>query len=187
MDVVRIHEVKLRISEFINEMKNTDWWQDLLMRQEDKLFLTGGAIASLLQDEQPKDWDFYFNDYDLMWRFKQRIENDYTSYVSDVDEKYKEFLGQDGKMITANAITMNDNASFITLVTGTPQEIRKTFDYVHCTPYYDLKQDKLYISKQQYDACVKKMLIVNNKMMVKAHRTDKFLERGYKMLDILKV
>jgi hypothetical protein len=100
--------------------------------------------------------------------------------VADVNEKYSDFIGKDGKMITANSITMKDGNSFITKYYGDINHVKKHFDFLHCTPHYSLKEEKLYISQRQYDACLNKKLIVNNSKVIKKHRVIKFKERGYR-------
>jgi hypothetical protein len=147
----------------------------------DKINLSGGVIASLLQGETPKDWDFYFEDQMSCENFEYFILNDVRKdEVADVNEKYSDFIGKDGKMITANSITMKDGNSFITKYYGDINHVKKHFDFLHCTPHYSLKEEKLYISPRQYDACVNKKLIVNNPKVIKKHRVIKFKERGYR-------
>ena len=143
------------------------------------MFVTGGAIASLLQGEDPNDYDVYCkNPLDLS-SFVNRLTGDFKDNIADVNEKYREFVGKDGKMITENAITMDNKISFITCSVGEPKDVRKTFDYTHCLPYYEIMQNKLYISRLQYDACVSKVLDINNQNAIKSYRELKFLERGY--------
>jgi hypothetical protein len=170
-----IHYVKNEIKVHISKMRSKPW---ALLPLND-LILTGGVFASLLQADKPKDWDFYFTNYDSMMRVKELLENEGKSYVKDVDKEYKEVMGVDGKMITANAITMDDDSSFITMMHGTADAIKKTMDYVHCTPHYSLQLDKLFISPIQYKACVEKILYVNNPLALKEYRTNKFIKRGY--------
>ena len=177
-----ILSVKAKIEKFISSMATTYYWYSHSINFNGGLILTGGAIASLLQGEKPKDWDFYFENMEDCRIFSKIVTQQYKNDIADVDDHYKEFLGKDGKMITANSITMNNGASFITMLVGKPNEIRAHFDYVHCLPYYDLKKRMLYISKQQYDACVNKTLILNNKKAYKGYRHDKFIKRGYTSL-----
>ena len=110
----------------------------------DKVYLTGGAIASMLQLEEPKDFDFYFEDYDVMMQFQKHLTA-CELFIKDIDPKYNTSFGTDGKMITSKAITMDDNNSFITMIAATPKILKQTFDYVHCTPHY--YGGKLYISE----------------------------------------
>jgi hypothetical protein len=173
------HKIGMVKADILFKMKNMQeepWFDSNLPWH--KVFLTGGAVASLLQGTQPKDWDFYFEDFDTMYQFKNHLES-YKDSIADVDPRYGSF-GTNGKMVTANAITMNNDYSFITMVSGEPEQIKKTFDYVHCKPHYHLRDGNLYISRQQFDAAVNKKLIVNNPNAIKPYRTEKFLQRGYK-------
>lgn len=143
----------------------------------DKVYLSGGAIASLLQLEEPKDFDFYFEDLHAMAKFQKHLTS-CELFIKDINPKYSTGTSINGKLITSNAITMDDNNSFITMIAGTPKTLKYTFDYLHCTPHYF--GGKLYISERQFDAIVNKKLIVNNPSMVKEYRREKFLKRGYK-------
>lgn len=173
--VKRINEAKLHIANHLQKMKRQEWYSSML--PWNNMFLSGGAIASLLQGEQPKDWDFYFINYDSMDKIRTHVLQ-YRDAIADVDPKYMEVLGEDGKMITANAITMKDGSSFITMIVGPAHDVKNSFDFIHCTPHY--QDDKLYISENQYECCTKKLLRVNNILRIKSERTDKFVKRGYK-------
>lgn len=173
--VKHIEYLKDEIKNHINEMLPQNWANKLPLND---LILTGGVFASILQADKPKDWDFYFTDYDAMINTKLHLES-CKEDIKDVDEEYKVAIGVDGKMITANAITMVDGSSFITMMHGTPPALKKTFDYVHCTPHYSLSLDKLFISPIQYKACVEKILYVNNPLAVTDKRINKFIARGY--------
>jgi hypothetical protein len=170
--------VKAHIEEHIQRMLQQPWASDYILPW-DKVFLSGGAIASLIQGEQPKDWDFYFEDGVYMTAMKNHLTNSAREHIADVDQKYLEVLGDNGKMITAFAVTMKDTSSFITMISGSPEQIKASFDYVHCTPHYSLLDKKLYISPVQYAAAKNKVLTVNNAGMIKPYRESKFRERGY--------
>lgn len=144
-----------------------------------EMFVTGGAIASLLQGEDPNDYDVYCRNSLDLFSFVDKLTGEFKNNIADVQDKYREFIGKGGKMITENAITMDNKISFITISNGEPKDVRKTFDYTHCLPYYEVTQNKLHISRLQYDACVSKVLVVNNAAMIKQYREEKFLERGY--------
>lgn len=172
-----IRAVKQKIQMIVTAAKQARWSEGYIIPW-DNMFLTGGAIASFLRDETPKDLDFYFLDELSMTRMSNHLRTQ-TNFIKDVDPSYQDTIGVDGKMITANAITMKNGASFITLVYGTPTVVKNTFDFVHCTPHYSLADDKLYISESQYVCAVEKKLLINNLMFVKQNRVDKFLNRGY--------
>jgi hypothetical protein len=145
-------------------------------------FVSGGCVASLLQDEIPKDYDIYFRTQFEAERVIDLYTKDpsYQNEVAVYEEKYRDTNLQVGAMvITENAVTLKNGLQLITKHYGTPEEIRKTFDFVHCMPYYNTENDKLYISREQYDCCVKKVLRVNNENNVTHWRKEKFESRGY--------
>jgi len=172
-DTEKILSVKEKIYQRVLAFKKTPYWNPDLPWKN--LFLSGGAICSLLNDEEPNDWDWYFKDLDTMNQFQSHLVK-CELFIKDVNEKYGDF-GVNGKMITGKAITMDDNNSFITMISAKALWIKKTFDYVHCTPHYDT--GTLYISEKQYFACKNKKLIVNNPSMVKEYRREKFTKRGW--------
>lgn len=146
----------------------------------DNVFLSGGAIASLLQGEEINDLDLYFTDLVTQNKFVDMLKSSYNmEYIKDVDEKYSEVFGVNGKMITSHAITMKSKHSFITMCYGSPEEVKKTFDFKHCMPHYSIAENKLYISPLQYWCIVNKMLYINT--TPKAWRIQKFIDRGYEV------
>lgn len=175
----KIMYVKTKIQAHVSKMKKEPWAEGYILPWN-HMILSGGAIASLLQNDVPNDWDFYFTENSMMTSMKSHLEAK-LEHVKDVDEKYAEKVCIDGKLVTANAITMKDNSSFITMFAGRPDFIKSTFDYVHCTPHYDMATDLLHISIKQYRACVDKVLYVNNQAAISNKRRDKFLARGYKI------
>ena len=145
----------------------------------DDMFLCGGAIASIIQGQHPKDWDVYFTNADTQKAVIDLFIADHPDEIAVVDEKYREVSGSDGKMITENAMTLRNNIQFIIKHNGTPDEVRETFDFVHCKPYYHCGKDQLFISREQYDLCRDKKLKINNMKAQTVWRQSKFEQRGY--------
>lgn len=145
-------------------------------------FVSGGCFASYLQGEEPKDIDVYFFDEDVSKRVVELYTND-SSYMNEVavfNEKYRDVKGHPGGMcITENAVTLKNGLQLIIKHYGQPKEVRATFDFVHCKPYYDSRDGNLYISRMQYNCCVNKCLVINNSTNFTHHREDKFKKRGY--------
>jgi hypothetical protein len=177
-DSLRILEVKERIQEHIDKMIAQPWFAPEIAINWNKVYLAGGAIASLLQYEKPKDWDFYCEDKPTMEDIRSMLLAK-KDYVKNVDEKYSEVYGIDGKMITTQAITMEDGSSFITMTSGKPEIVKISFDYVHCLSHYYLTTKTLYISPATYQAAVNKRLVPHNSGSIKEWRTKRFLDRGY--------
>lgn len=144
----------------------------------DSVFLTGGAIASLLQGGEVNDWDLYFRDEQSMTSFVTYLDK-YREDIADVKDVYRDTLSVSGKMITEKAITMKDKTSFIVMTYGAPSFVKSTFDFLHTTAHYDIALNKLYISELVFDACVNKKLVSNNGEEIKQYRLEKFINRGY--------
>jgi hypothetical protein len=84
----------------------------------------------------------------------------------------------DGKVITARATTLKHSVQVITMET---KEHRKSFDFIHCMPWYDIKAGKYYISENQYRSIKEKKLIINpNAKVVAKYRIAKYEDRGWK-------
>jgi hypothetical protein len=149
----------------------------------DNWFVSGGCIASLLRGETPNDYDIYFATEETMNHMVTLITGspDLFQHIKDVDEKYRDVMGKDGKCITENAITMKNGLQFITKHYGRDDDIRSTFDFVHCMPVYMFWDKRLRISEEQYICCVEKILKINNKEMVTDKRTAKFQALGYEI------
>lgn len=147
------------------------------------IFISGGCISCLINGDKVNDYDLYFKDENVMNDIKNLfVKTSLKEQIEDVSENYREVLGQDGKLITENAVTLKNGIQLITKHFGHPDKIRKTFDFVHCMPYYNFADDKLYISRVQYDAIVNKKLITlkeNYNPIVGMSREEKFKKRGY--------
>lgn len=174
-DILR---VKSKIEDYLRQLGDEPWVKNDDLPW-DRVYLSGGVTVSVMHDEEPKDFDFYFHDMDAMYKITDHLKKNHN-FIADVDPKYNQHLGTDGKMITTQAITMKNKWSFITMICGRPEHIRNSFDYVHCKPYYSIQSRMFFISEEQYHACKEKKLVVNNAKMVKTWRTDKFIKRGFK-------
>ena len=181
-DVVLINTVKDNIKFKLTEFNMTVMKRGKHLTQS--YFVSGGCIASLLQGTTPNDWDIYFYSKELAEPIIDLFTNDpsYKNEVAVFEEKYRDVTDNAGKpLITENAITLKNGLQLITKHYGTPDEVRSTFDFVHCKPYYDTLNDKLYISREQFDCCKNKFLKMT-KSDVAQHRIDKFQRRGYLLL-----
>lgn len=178
--------IKIETESFLNQL--SEFYSIGVFEDTVKsIFISGGCIASLLQGEKVNDYDLYFKNEDVMKDIKMiYTKTSLKEQVQDVSENYREVFGEDGKLITENAITLKNGVQLITKHFGHPDKLRKTFDYVHCMPYYDFEEDKLYISRVQYDAIINKKLIWNMTETdgafpkIAGHfREFKFKKRGY--------
>jgi hypothetical protein len=146
--------------------------------------LSGGCFASLYRNEVVNDFDLWCHDVEgsiaIQVYLSKYTGQDVTGKeieIKDVNPNYNDNF-VNGKIVTANATTLKNKLQFITKVDF--EDARKSFDYLHCTIFYDLDQDKLYMSRAQCDSLHNKILIPNNTSMIKEYRRNKFIERGWK-------
>jgi hypothetical protein len=66
----------------------------------------------------------------------------------------------------------------------TRQEVINNFDFLHCMISYSYSQDKMFLTRQSFDAAAKKLLIPNiPKEKISPKRWQKFKDRGYREAD----
>ena len=123
--------------------------------------ITGGAIASCFHSEKINDIDLYAKDQPSLNALKSYILESMKADIKemkayDLDDAIPQAKTH---MITNNAVTMKGDLQFIYL--GTADQCRLKFDFIHCMPWFDIKTQKLYISKDQYDSIATKRLYVN--------------------------
>lgn len=190
-EIKHIQKIKNVLKDLLFQTENT-YINNFL--KSNHAYLSGGCIGSLLRGEHPNDFDFYFPKDPFFPTARMWIENN-RKIVASIEEAYRmkggntdRFEGMDkdyrnGPAITECAITLKNKYQLIIKHYGSPDEVRKTFDYVHCLPYYDIVEDKLYISKEQYDLNMKKRCVINNKTSVVGWREDKFRKLGWSILN----
>ena len=171
--------IKAKTADFVLTIRKIGMQADI------DFYVTGGCTASLLQGEKPKDIDVYFCSPIIAEKVVSLYKSEsYKNEVAVFNEKYRDT--EIGKLvITENAMTLKNGIQIIFKHHGVPDVLRKTFDYVHWLPYYSPVGDKFYISREQYDCCVNKILKNNRPGTQPAGwREQKFLARGYKYVSV---
>lgn len=151
-----------------------------------QFFVTGGCIGSLLRLEEPNDIDIYYYDSLELDHIKSHIIGNHGDTIAEFIDNYRDVETPSGKLITENAITFKNKCQLILKHCGTPNDVRSTFDFVHCMPYYDYRNQTLYISEEQYSLCMSKVLKVNSQKHVTQRRIDKFKRLNW-MCDTISV
>ena len=143
--------------------------------------ITGGAIASCFHSEKINDIDLYAKDQVSLDTLKVYI---LKSMKADIKEmvhydlaKVSAVAPAKTPMITDNAVTLKGDLQFVYL--GTADQCRLKFDFIHCMPWFDIKTQKLYISRDQYHSIANRELFVNPLGKVKFRRIDKYTKRGW--------
>lgn len=113
----------------------------------------------------------------------------------NVDEEIEEFLKDSANEIikeksdkkyipiflSGNAITLSNNIQMIIRFYGSPEEIHKSYDFVHATNYWESKTGKLILNKDALSSLLTKELRYLGSMYPIASiiRARKFVKRGW--------
>jgi hypothetical protein len=139
------------------------------------IVIAGGCWASAIQGEAIKDIDIFI------------LEKWHTAFtIQSITKLFPTIQKRDGeryRSINPNVrevwTTPDKKIQIIFTKHETRKQLIEDFDYLHCrTSYWG---DKLYITREVFDAIIKKQLILKNEKNFQEWRRDKFLERGYKL------
>lgn len=149
----------------------------------DNCVISGGCISSILLGTRVNDIDIYCKKTAKIADIAQYLKK-HSDLIKDFDDsKYSDaaatYMSGPRKVITDNAITLKNDVQFITFMSE-EEGARKNFDFVHCTPYYDILENKLYISEAQIQS-IKNMTLVPNVEIdrITIRRIEKYKERGW--------
>lgn len=176
---------------FINDVKTSVKNHITLLTPVPTAFLensivAGGCFASLLHMMSPNDYDIFIlqNDprreilhADLLTQVKH--DNQYTWNHNDNSE----YMGNPN-ITDVFTCEYKDGAyrryQFIFTKFNSREELINDFDFLHCC--VSMQHNKLYITKQVFDAIRNKTLVENPKCnrRPKAWRIDKFIDKGWK-------
>lgn len=130
----------------------------------ENVWISGGCIASLFIEHEPKDYDFYCTDEETLNFCLQKLnENNHIHYRNQ------------------DAIILSNKFELITRRVGLPAVIIDRFDFLHCQGYFVNKQ---YYNLGIVERCAEGMITmyVNNETPIRSmHRMIKFASRGWKI------
>lgn len=187
-DKLKILKLKSGIASYYNlQMKKIG------DRQLEALFfencvISGGISCSVFHETAIKDIDVYARSAKAMILIKDYIINSkkniktFEQYSIDPATGEKLITTGANPAITINAVTLTNDVQFIYMDTW--DNCKKTFDFIHCQPHYDLATQKYFISKAQYDAIQRKELVSTGLSEISTKRLDKYLKRGWTRQDI---
>lgn len=169
--------INQKITQWIFSIKDTELQKNI----SENCIVTGGAIASLILDQMPNDWDVYFTNEQTRDRVRDYYQDRWDRY-SEGELKWQEVQGSYGSIyMTPNAITLLDDVQLILRFFGTPKEIHKNFDFLHCTTYWMGKTNQL-VLPQEAVRCIKekKLKYIGSTFPLSSMmRTKKFIQRGF--------
>lgn len=182
----RIQTVKENIHKQIEfsfeELRGLEGATSLEQMIREKFVVSGGISASIFTSTAIKDIDLYYRETvvvnDLNEQMNRLFDEDglYHHFVKEVNPAYN--VGTvNGKLITVNAITLKNNMQLIKL--AGIKECQEIFDFKHCLPIYDIKNNIYKISRNSFDALSTKKLMMHHNSATKPHRVEKFRARGW--------
>lgn len=150
---------------------------------KDNFVVSGGITASLWgADTAVKDIDLYYRDPVSVQLFNNRIDEMFIREGAALQHLVKEINPRymttevAGKLITVNAVTLINDMQIIRL--GSLAECQRIFDFKHCLPTFDLRDNVFKISRNSFDSLNTRKLFTHHGTP-KAHRLEKFSKRGW--------
>lgn len=154
--------------------------------------ITGGAIVSLLKDEEPNDYDVYFKNEESMKivsNYYRRMEYAATKLNGEYQKAVESGLCPEKPKVTSpyvawtsgNAISLSNKIQIITRFTGSADEIHENFDFMHCMCVFDYSANKVILPAEALECIITKELRwVNSKYpLCSLLRMNKFIRRGW--------
>ena len=158
-------------------------------------FVSGGSIVSLLLGETVNDYDIYFTEEETALKVASHYAKDKVTEIASAPgtvnitvrssgiwlNTNEELKPYEPKCITGNAISLNDKVQLITKFVGTPDEVHKNFDFVHCMCYYDPFGNNLVVPVDAAVSMMTKELKYRGSLypLASVIRTRKFIKRGW--------
>jgi hypothetical protein len=174
-----IMDVKIKIMDVHH--KHRIGFEDAFEKYADSYVYAGGVFTSLLNNEEPKDIDFFILEDPIsveprpsIW-FETLLINRGAFQPSTI--KHHDIKYMKNKHIKKVVTDTRSNIQYIFTDYKTREELIESFDYLHCCVSY-YKGD-LYLSKATYNTIRDKSLIVHNQDNWAKWREDKFLKRGW--------
>lgn len=141
------------------------------------LVVAGGAFVSWFYNKTPKDIDiFVLDDVNAKRLVRENLE---LRGFKSKDMEYMKQTNDGAKHVQEvwEGTFMGAVYQFIFTDCKTREELLADFDFKHCTVSY--LKDKLYITRNTYDAIANKHLIIHNDKVQTLWRREKFLGKGW--------
>jgi len=196
---------------------------------KNKTIITGGAIVSLFNNEQPKDYDVYLKDKEsakeiaqyYVDKFNEKHENT-NAEVQEKDDRIKIYISSQGVasenedileepfedavdviqetneipadklegeekekyrpvFLSSNAITLSNKIQIVVRFYGDAKTIHSTYDFLHCTSWYDTKEGTLNYTPECLRSIMEKNLYYEGSKypVCSIIRLRKFIKRGW--------
>ena len=137
--------------------------------------------AGVASVEQTDNYD-YFESHDSDDETENYVMNAMAPVLNQTMERQskKEY---EAVFLSTNAITLTNQIQLVLRFYGTPEEIHKNYDFVHCTNYYDHANSELVLHPKALECILSRTLIYSGSLypIASVIRTRKFIQRGWKI------
>ncbi|MFW6008750.1 MAG: hypothetical protein ACOCP8_05725 [archaeon] len=201
-------EIKDRLSSAFYKWTNSIENKDLRKKVEEDCFIAGGAISSLLLNEQINDIDIYFTSKDvakelMKYYIKYIANNSDSEFQLQIDDKdeYLSFCIPDSLgilnidnnrnedddyvplCISKNAMTLSNKVQIIFRFIDDPWKICDNFDFIHTRNYYKPDSNNLILNSESLEYIINKELFYTSSKypIASLFRMKKFITRGWKI------
>lgn len=175
--------------------------KDLAHQAKYNSIIAGGALVSILLDEEPKDYDIYFTTFHTAWSMakyyatmaNRELGNEFIKVKCDTACVYLEpgddFVWIPDKSVASitrislNAVTIEPNIQIIYRFWGKPKLVVDRFDFMHTHCYWYPLDDEIFIDDEAINSIASKQLVYNSTInpLSSYLRIRKFLQRGWKI------
>lgn len=152
-----------------------------------KIIIPSAGIASE-SGEGERAYQFFESQSD---EEAERYVDDIAEMFEEADEIPKEDLEKNGDIrlrhrpvfLSSNAITLSDKIQLIIRFYGSPEEIHKNYDYVHCMNSWTSKDNKLILRPEALESILSKHLQYKGSLypLSSIIRTRKLIRRGWRL------
>lgn len=204
-----------KIEDWLKHVDNAE----LVKVMRENIIITGGAIVSMLNNEEAHDYDVYFRTKEACKKVAEYYTNIFNKThktkvsITDEDDHVQCFIKSKGiaadeeaipitdetepyvesptvndekpkyrpVFFSTNAISLSDKIQLVMRFYGTPEEIHKNYDFVHCTCCYSFLDNELTLPSRALESIINKELYyIGSKYPVcSIIRTRKFISRGW--------
>lgn len=143
-----------------------------------KVVIAGGCFASLINDEEIRDIDVFMLEDEANHLVVKNIIDMESRDPSKATVGNNEY--RDNEKIVETISCHESKIQLITTKYKTREELIDHFDFKHCCISYDYSTNKLFLSREAFDLCKRKMLVANKNKKPALWRYEKFWKRGWK-------
>jgi hypothetical protein len=173
-----IMDLKRKVKQHCDTLDYTD---QMFRGAIPKYIVAGGWFASVLRNEEPKDFDIFFLDCDMDTALADKINIQHIKMHKVKTRHEISYLQNENVVAVVDHNIFHIKYQFIFTKYKTREELVNHFDFLHTCVSYDAAAEKLFISKPTYDAIMKKKLIPNPNARKdpSSWRWVKFIDRGW--------